>query len=185
MRHRFFPWRRVILSILLLGGLAVAAKFFAWPQAREVVLQALEAAGWPGFLLFTVGYNIPIIPFPYDVFVWGIVNTLPAQAGPLLGAVVVGTLLAAAVDYALARRLQPRAQRWFGGRKGYHQCMALLGRYGVVGVAATAVTPVPFSLMCWVCGVAKVPFWRFMAVVLCTRCVRHALVWAWAAGIIL
>ena len=43
---------------------------------------------------------------------------------------------------------------------------ALVERYGVIALAATALTPLPFSLGCWAAGALKMPFSTFFAVAL-------------------
>ncbi len=87
-------------------------------------------------------------------FVYGF---FPALALMMLGWLLSG-LLCFAVGHSVAR---PLLDRWFGGER-FERAEAAIERGGVTLLLAVRLLPiVPFSLVSYAAGAARVPVWRF------------------------
>ncbi len=173
---RFSPWlgRVILLFLLVLVGLGLLLHWFdGW---RLVLVAWLLAAGMPGFFVFSVIYNVFLVPFPYDPFLW----MMPVGEGwERLGwwaCATAALTLAAGIDCLLGRRLAPRVRPWLARQRGYARCERLLARHGVWAVGLSAVTPLPFSLVCWVAGLVGVRLRWVLLMALVSRGLRHAAV---------
>jgi membrane protein YqaA with SNARE-associated domain len=179
MAKRLRPrhWKALLAGLLLL---LVVAGFFlhAFDGWQAFIIRWLIDAGWVGFFLFAWFYNVLIVPFPFDPFLL-MVPELAAPGALWLwwSAATLGMGLAAANGYALARWwLGPRLRPWLQRQAGYKRTEACLQRYGVWAVALSAVTPVPFSLVCWMAGFLRLSLPIVIFLALLTRGARNALV---------
>lgn len=120
-----------------LGGLGVALGFFV-PDTFPLPIwhDGFLIAGYLGGLGF------------WEMAVW-------ASAGSLLGG-SIGFLLARKVSHT----------RWFGRfmKKKGEEASNLVERYGLVGLAITALSPIPYSVGVWTVGAFGVPYYKFLAV---------------------
>lgn len=172
-------------------GLAVALGFWlvcyalglhlfdGWKHAAQ---QLVGWGGWPVFVAFTVLYNVLLVPFPYEPFLLAAVWLLPGL-GMVKVAVLatLGLTAAAALDWLLGRWLAHHVQPLLERIHGYGRCEAALQRHGVWAVGASALTPLPFSLVCWLAGLVGVRLWCLTLMVLVTRAARCAAV-LWILG---
>lgn len=171
-----YRWRVVLYGLLLL---AVLGFFLHWFDEWEKALKGLlVGAGGVGFFVFTAAYNIVLVPFPYDPFLVAWAGWGHGHAELLQSAMVAtgGMLVAALVDYAGGYYLRPRVEPWLRRQRGFAQAEKALLRYEIWAVALSAVTPIPFSLMCWLAGILRLPLLPLAAVVAVTRLVRNFLV---------
>lgn len=146
-------------------------------------VQALMGwGGWPMFLLFTVLYNVLLVPFPYEPFLLAALWLLPEMSVEMIGVLAtLGLTVAAVIDWLLGRWLAQHVRPLLERIKGYGRCEASVQKYGVWAVGASAITPLPFSLVCWVAGLAGVRLWSLTLMVLVTRAARCAAV-LWLLG---
>lgn len=154
--------RRAILRTALgLVGLVVLVGFIA--HYFKTDLQAFatwvyDALGVPGLSAIVFLSDSVITPIPPDVVLLVLANS-PAAADwwwliPALGLLsAVAGCVAWWLGSALGRN--PRAKRALGR---FHRSPAVISRYGRWGVALGALTPIPFSVTCWIAGMLKVPF---------------------------
>jgi uncharacterized membrane protein YdjX (TVP38/TMEM64 family) len=82
---------------------------------------------------------------------------------PALGIVSVGWLLSALLCYAVGTRVaRPLLDRWFGVER-FERFERMIERGGILLLLALRLIPiVPFSLVCYAAGAARVPLWRFV-----------------------
>ena len=148
----------------------------------QSILDALAVLGWPGFLAFTVLYNVALVPFPYDVFL----AAVPLEVGSghlafwwLLA--TLGMVLAGLIGHAIGRWLDPLVRPWLLQKRGYAKCERALRKRGAWAVALSAITPPPFSLVCWAAGLMRISRWQLALAVVVSRGLRNALV-LWLAS---
>jgi uncharacterized membrane protein YdjX (TVP38/TMEM64 family) len=82
---------------------------------------------------------------------------------PALAIVTVAWLLSALLCYAVGARVaRPLLDRWFGLER-FERFERMIERGGVTLLLALRLIPiVPFSLVCYAAGAARVPLWRFV-----------------------
>jgi uncharacterized membrane protein YdjX (TVP38/TMEM64 family) len=156
-----------------LGGIAVLALMvLAIPELREAFEAAVRGdtaevrskvndLGVAGPLLILALTLIHTVVFyPAEIvdaaagFVYGF---FPALALMMLGWLLSG-LLCYAVGHSVAR---PLLDRWFGAAR-FERMEAMIERGGVTLLLAVRLIPiVPFSLVSYAAGAARVPLWRY------------------------
>jgi uncharacterized membrane protein YdjX (TVP38/TMEM64 family) len=82
--------------------------------------------------------------------------------GPGLALMTVAWLLSGLLSYAIGRSVaRPLLDRWFGAAR-FARAEARVERGGAALLIAVRLIPIlPFSLMCYAMGAARVPLWRF------------------------
>ncbi len=164
------PWSEIGLT---LAGIALlAALVLAIPPLRHAVEAALHGdttevrhqinkLGVAGPLLIVALALIhSVVIYPAEIvnaaagFVYGF--------APALAIVSVAWLLAALLCYAIGTRVaRPLLDRWFGVER-FERFERMIERGGIPLLLALRLIPiVPFSLVCYAAGAARVPLWRF------------------------
>ena len=82
---------------------------------------------------------------------------------PALALTMTGWLLSGLLCFAIGRSLaRPLLDRWLGTER-FERTEAMIERGGVTLLIAVRLIPiVPFSLVCYAAGAARVPVWRFV-----------------------
>jgi uncharacterized membrane protein YdjX (TVP38/TMEM64 family) len=82
---------------------------------------------------------------------------------PGLALMAVGWLLSGLISYAIGRSVaRPLLDRWFGAER-FARTEARVERGGATLLIAIRLIPIlPFSLVCYAIGAARVPLWRFI-----------------------
>jgi uncharacterized membrane protein YdjX (TVP38/TMEM64 family) len=160
--------------LVTLAGLALLALLIAAvPELRHAFdaalngdstevrhqLEDLGAAG-PLLLLFLAVLHA-VVFYPAEIvdaaagFVYGF--------GPGLALMLLGWLLSGLVCWAVGHSLaRPLLDRWFGTER-FERAEGRIERGGVTLLIAVRLIPiVPFSLMSYAMGAARVPLWRFV-----------------------
>jgi uncharacterized membrane protein YdjX (TVP38/TMEM64 family) len=160
------------IAITLAGIALLAVLVLAIPELRDAfeaavrgdtaeVRSRIEDLGVAGPLLILVLTLVHAVVFyPAEIidaaagFVYGF---LPALALVMLGWIVSG-LICFAVGRSVAR---PLLDRWFG-RERFERAERAIGRGGATLLLAVRLIPIlPFSLVSYAAGAARVPAWRF------------------------
>lgn len=153
--------------------------FGPWLEATGI--RFVEVLGPWGVAL---AYGIPDatgLPLPPDSLVM-----LALSGGVSFGACVVfggaGSIAGASLGFGASRLAVriPWVQRQMADRATEMQ--ALVERYGMLALGAGALTPLPFSLTAWACGLLGMPFRVFLLVSLLRfpRVALYALPLVWA-----
>jgi uncharacterized membrane protein YdjX (TVP38/TMEM64 family) len=81
---------------------------------------------------------------------------------PALALVLFGWLLSGLISFAIGRSVaRPLLDRWLGAAR-FERAEAAIERGGVTLLLSLRLIPiVPFSLVCYAAGAARVPVWRF------------------------
>ena len=165
------PWLEIGLT--LVGIALLAALVLGIPTLRhgfEAALQGdsgevrhqineLGAAG--PLLIIALALIHTIVIYPAEI-----VNAAAGFAYgffPALALVSVGWMLSALLAYWVGTRVaRPLLDRWFGQER-FERFEAMIERGGVTLLLALRLIPiVPFSLVCYAAGAARVPLWRFV-----------------------
>jgi uncharacterized membrane protein YdjX (TVP38/TMEM64 family) len=103
------------------------------------------------------------------VIVWYPAEILDAAAGYVFGfgwgfpLMMVSWLLSALASYAVGRHFARPVVYRIAGEERYMRIERLIHRGGALALIGARLIPiVPFSLMGYVCGAARVPLWRFV-----------------------
>jgi uncharacterized membrane protein YdjX (TVP38/TMEM64 family) len=164
------PW--IEIAVTLAGVALLSALFFAVPPLHDSVVAAihgdttevrkqLDSLGiWGPVLIVALALIHAVVFYPAEI--------VDAAAGfdygffPALGLVTVGWMLSAMLCYTLGHSLaRPLLDRWLGARR-FERVAAMIERGGVTLLIAVRLIPiVPFSLVCYAAGAARVPLWRF------------------------
>jgi membrane protein YqaA with SNARE-associated domain len=154
-------WQTLLAVFILLGFVSALAHFLK-PELEALGRGFLENFGAFGLSLGTFladGLHFPIPPQFYMLASisagWSVALSLAAiTAGSLVGGVVshlIGRHLLCRLRFL--RRIVDRSRQRFDW---------LFARYGVWAVAVGSISPVPFSLLCNLSGLYKIPFRHFL-----------------------
>jgi membrane protein YqaA with SNARE-associated domain len=152
-------------GLILLVGLAVFAVFLgiAFEAQIAALSDRLVTSVGPVGLGIAVGMNDFVIsPVPPDLLL--LVLSKSPDAPDLLGLVAMLGLcstLGGTLAWFVSRRFG--RPEWLGERfsSAVDEHSNLIRRYGAWAVGIAALTPVPFSVVCWVAGFVNLPFVRF------------------------
>jgi uncharacterized membrane protein YdjX (TVP38/TMEM64 family) len=167
------PRPSLIAAGTTLAGIALlAGLIFAVPALHDAVVAAfhgdsaevrsqLDGLGAAGPLLIL---GLALI----HAFVFYPAEIVDAAAGfvygffPALALMMVGWLLSGLLCFAIGRSVaRPLLDRWFGVER-FERTETTIERGGVALLLAVRLIPiVPFSLVCYAAGAARVPTWRF------------------------
>lgn len=157
----------ILAGIALLAGL-----IFAVPALHDAAVAAvhgdtaevrrqLDSLGVAGpLLILALALIHAVVFYPAEI--------VDAAAGfaygflPALALVMVGWLLSGLLCFAIGRSVaRPLLDRWFGSER-FERTEAMIERGGITLLLAVRLIPiVPFSLVCYAAGAARVPTWRF------------------------
>lgn len=157
-----------------LGGLALMALLvLAIPELREAfeaavrgdteeVRHDIKQLGVAGpLLILGLALIHTVVFYPAEIvdaaagFVYGFF--------PALALMMVGWLLSGLICFAIGRSVaRPLLDRWFGAER-FERIEAAIERGGATLLLAVRLIPiVPFSLVSYAAGAARVPLWRFV-----------------------
>lgn len=163
----------VAVAVTLAGIALLAGLVLAIPELRDAfeaavrgdtaeVRRRIEDLGVAGPLLI-IGLALihTVVFYPAEI--------LDAAAGfvygffPALALVMFGWLLSGLVCFAVGRSVaRPLLDRWFGSER-FARTEAAIERGGVTLLLAVRLIPIlPFSLVSYAAGAARVPLWRFI-----------------------
>lgn len=153
---------QTLVTVLVLLGFVAALAHLLKPELQALGRGFLERFGAFGLSIGTFladGLHFPIPPQFYMLAAitagWSIATTLAAiTAGSLVGGVVshlIGRHVLWRVRFL--RRIVDRSRQRFDW---------LFARYGYWAVAVGSISPIPFSLLCNLSGLYRVPFRLFL-----------------------
>jgi uncharacterized membrane protein YdjX (TVP38/TMEM64 family) len=158
---------------MTLAGLAlVAAVFLAVPALRESVSAALhgdsdevrrqvDSLGVAGPLLIVLLCVVHTVVF-YPAEIVDVAAGFAYGFLPALLLVMIGWLISAMLSFLIGRSVaRPLLDRWLGAER-FERAEAAIERGGVPLLLALRLIPIlPFSLVSYAAGAARVPTWRF------------------------
>ncbi|WP_158542259.1 YqaA family protein [Lujinxingia litoralis] len=183
---RRLAWQSVAIMVVMFALTALLGYWLRDP-ITDLATQFVQLLGAPGIFLGVLAADAISFPIPASTYLFAGVAS-GASVIPVLIATSLASLMGGALAYLvgpqvaripfLARRLEifrPRGE-------------ALFKRWGAWAVGIAAVTPMPFSIICWLAGIYRMPFKPFFTATLvrvprvCLYYGLFALGWASAAG---
>lgn len=160
------------VAFTLAGVALLAALVFAVPALHDAAVAAihgdtaevrnqLDSLGLAGpLLIVALALLHAVVFYPAEI--------VDAAAGfaygflPALALVMAGWMLSAMLCFGVGHSLaRPLLDRWFGTER-FERTEAMIERGGPTLLLAVRLIPiVPFSLVCYAAGAARVPLWRF------------------------
>ncbi|MCB9749879.1 MAG: VTT domain-containing protein [Myxococcales bacterium] len=170
--------QRIILN-LVLGMMAftliiAAIGFWLAEPLRAVAALFVAHLGATGVMLgffFPDGFTIPLPPDAFSAL--GLAGGLGFWTVVLWSS--VGSVLGGATGFTIGRRLSKT--RWFrrkinkGNGAAVHE---LIERFGALGLAIAASTPLPYSIGTWAAGTTRMTYTQFFLISIPLRSVRVA-----------
>jgi uncharacterized membrane protein YdjX (TVP38/TMEM64 family) len=160
------PWLRLLLGVAgLLVCMAIVVRTFR-PQLEALGRAFVDHFGLAGIALGSMladGFHFPVPPQFYMLLAVG--AGIPDLSTFL--AVLAGSLLGGAAGYYVARQLArfPKVSRWLE-RSGARFRAQLQGRKAYRSAIIASLTPLPFSMQCYVCGLYRLPLGAFALILL-------------------
>ena len=151
-----------IVFILFFLVLFTALFVFLEPQRETIAQYVSDHSGAPGLFLFAFLVDMLIVPLTVDMIFPFAVEYPPVVFLSLISA---GSMLGGVGGYWIGRLLGHLKiiQQITGGFS--EEGRRLINRYGEWGIVLAALTPIPFSTVCWISGMVRV---RFLYVVFAT-----------------
>jgi membrane protein YqaA with SNARE-associated domain len=155
--------RGTLLSII---GLVVALAAIGIALYDELVMAGgwfVESFGAAGVGLAFAVLDCIFLPIPHDTFLGlGLAGGLSLWEVSVAGS--IGSLVGGAAGFLLARKVasRPRFQHILStrGRRAY----LIVRKYGTLGVAIGALSPLPYTMCAWAAGALDMDFRRFLVV---------------------
>ncbi len=154
--------RKALLLILFFILIFTLLFAFLKPQTEAIAQYVTDHTGPLGLFLFAFFTDMLIVPLTVDVIFPFAVEYSPVVFLSLISA---GSMLGGIGGFWIGRllgHLKIVQQVTDGFSREGRQ---LISRYGEWGIVLAALTPIPFSTVCWISGMVKV---RFLYVVFAT-----------------
>lgn len=145
-----------MLGIALFCALVLVASTYFRPQLTAVSRWLVARFGYAGFFVGPFLADAFSFPAPPQLYLLAAIST--QQPGPLaVGLVSAGSVLGGNVGRLLGSKLgdRPFLARLLGRTRP--KADALFARYGFWAVAVGALLPVPYSVLCYLAGVYRMP----------------------------
>lgn len=152
--------RAAVFTVVVVGLVAIAGVVIREPLEVLANWVVAELGLW-GVFLGVVATDAFTLPIPPDTYLFVAVAS-DADVAPILAVCCVGSILAGSIAYKIGPTisrlplLRPRLEHF--RQRGEK----LFGRYGVWTVALAALTPIPFSITCWLAGAYRMPYGPFL-----------------------
>ncbi|MDK2987324.1 YqaA family protein [Methanothermococcus thermolithotrophicus] len=140
---------------------------------KTVGLGIVENYGILG--IFLIGFSEPIFqPVPTEIFIVGGV-ALGLDWKSVLIVSTFGTTFGSIVTYYLASKYGEKLALKLFNSEDMEKGEKFLQKYGIIGVIVISFTPLPFEIICWICGIFEMPFKRYVTAVFLSRLIKHGL----------
>ncbi|XRO75203.1 YqaA family protein [Methanocaldococcus sp. 28A] len=141
---------------------------------KEFLLNLIKDYGYFG--IFLVGFSEPIFqPFPTEIFIAaGLLAGLDWRLVWIISTVACN--FGAAVTYYLAMTYGEKLMLKLFEKEKIEKSRYYIKKWGILGVIILSFTPIPFEVICWVCGSLRMPFDEYMVAVFLSRLIRHGMV---------
>lgn len=148
----------LVIGVVALVVLAALAQRLFGKQLAQASQWLTTTGGYPGVFLSIWAidtFTLPISPDVILAFVAHEGGRLDHQTA--LAVICAASIVAGNTGYYLARWLGN--SKWVMRKlaKNYERGHALFSRYGVWAVVIAGITPVPFSIVCWLAGLYRMP----------------------------
>ena len=153
------------LGVVAILGLVMALAYFFRAPLETIGLDFVRRFGLAGMFVGTFLADAFSFPVPPQFYLLTAVTSKGPQA-PAIATVCIASLLAGNTGYHLATRLSSVGlfRRFVARSRG--RIDPLFQRYGYWAVAIGSVTPIPFSMLCYLAGLYRMPYRLFAVLAL-------------------
>jgi membrane protein YqaA with SNARE-associated domain len=161
--------KHVLLIVLILSIFALSIIFLN--ELKHVSRKLFSLYGLAGVAAMVFVMDVVIQPVSPDVV---IISSTLGGANMLRAALVGGggSIAAGIAGYFFGKKIGSKGLKGFFSPKHFENGEALFKKYGLWAVAVGALTPVPFSAVCWSAGIYKMKFPIFLITSVLTRIPR-------------
>jgi membrane protein YqaA with SNARE-associated domain len=163
-----------LISFVVVFLVLVAVRYTFGSYITEAGEWIVDGFGYPGIFLSVLFMDTFIVIISPDVILFIAVAGDVNVYGALI-TVICASLIGGNFGYLIGRFLSHR--KWVQKKikpfekKGHY----LMGKYGILAMIAGAMTPVPFSAVCWTAGMLEMKYTHFLAGLIWR--VPHYLLW--------
>lgn len=149
-----------VVTVALVAIVFLLAQFLEEPT-RDFAHWVVDEMGLLGIFVSIVASDGFTFPVPPDTYLL-VAVAADAPVLPLLATCIVASLFAASLAYVFGPQIvkiplvRRRVDRFES--KG----IALYQKYGIWTVTIAALTPIPFSIVCWFAGIYRMPYAKFV-----------------------
>ena len=148
----------------VMGGVSLGAYFFR-AEIRALAVTWVAHTGYVGMFFGALLSDAMMFPVPPQFYMLTAVAAGVPQI-PAVGAICLGSVAAANLVYPLSARISQipfLARRIAASRPSIDP---LFARYGYWALAIGAVSPIPFSWLCYFAGIYRMPYRHYAVFVL-------------------
>ena len=152
--------RGVVTTALIVAAVAIVAVVARGP-AEDLADWIVAHLGVWGIFVAVLLADALTFPVPPDTYLLAAVAS-HADEMQILAAIAVSSVIAGNLAYVLGPLLQHVPLLGKRIEKFRPKGEALFKRWGLWTVVVSALTPVPFSIICWFAGIYKMPYRPFL-----------------------
>ncbi len=158
--------KHILLIVVILSIFALSIIFLN--ELKAVSRKLFSLYGLAGVVAMVFVMDVVIQPVSPDVV---IISSTLGGANLLRAALVggAGSVAAGIAGYFLGKKIGSKGLKNFFSPRNFEKGVALFKKYGLWAIAAGALTPVPFSVVCWSAGIYKMKFPIFILKSVLTR----------------
>lgn len=152
---------RSIISILIFVMIIYLAKKYIAPEFEAAGIWFFQQFGLFGLFFITYLVDTFIVPASPDVFLALLIADGRHQYIGL-ALICIASILGGMSGYWIGHQIKNWRFLQFFTEKYQEKGMALFQKYGIGAVILGALTPVPFSVTCWLAGLFKMNYLKFV-----------------------
>jgi membrane protein YqaA with SNARE-associated domain len=167
MKKNKFLFFASLISIFML--------FFMFYQETKIIFITLVSIfGLSGLFIFVIILDTIIQPLSPDLLVFGSTfGGANLYSASLVGG--FGSVIAGILGYFIGKKIGAAGfRKWFGD-KHLKKGKKFFKKYGIWAIIVGAISPIPYSSVCWAAGIYKMRFFPFLISSIVTRIPRFFL----------
>ena len=146
----------------------------------ECVLHQAEKPYYTAIVFLMTVFESIFLFVPPEVFMTPAIVANRRRAIPVTTAAILGSIVGGAISYMIGLWLFDSIGVWliehFASMEKFYLAQQMFIRHGIFLIVLTAVTPIPYKLMCMTAGFIGFPFWLLIGVSAIFRTARFAIV---------
>ena len=150
----------VLISLVLVALLVIGALFFKEP-IDELSRWVVVHLGLPGIIVAVMISDVLTAPIPPDTMLFMAATSPDIHNGVAIVTISLASTIAGSIAYVVGPYLSklPIIREKIEGFRPRGE--ALFERWGSWAVAIGALSPLPYSIFCWMAGIYKMDYKRF------------------------
>jgi membrane protein YqaA with SNARE-associated domain len=134
----------------------------------ECILHQAEKPYYTAIVFFMTICESVFLFVPPEVFMTPAIIANRKRALPIVIATTLGSIVGGAISYMIGMFLFDSIGIWliehFASMEKFYMAQQMFIRHGVFLIFLTAITPIPYKLMCITAGFISFPFWLLIGV---------------------